>query len=311
MRPDIAERATVGAEPALVSGRRGHGRYFVRKALSGFARAIAQDVVADRAASAPGLLQRIDARAKLLGMAILLVASTLAAKPLSLVTITGLCVALAVASRIPLRSLLRVWLSVPLFSLVIILPSALNVVTPGEAVAHVWHFGPGAHLGPWPLPVDMTVTSEGLFIAARFVLRTLACVSLVLITTATTRPTVLLSSLRSLGVPKVFVMVVAMMYRYLTLLIRTAEDLHFAKMSRTIEPGSTRAEQRWVASGMGFIFHRCRQLGDEVYQAMVSRGYEGEARFLHHAGLRSGDIAYVGFCALVSAAVLAASGVWR
>ena len=301
----VAPSAPTGAAP----GRRAR-HSFLRRALKQFARLIAQDLAAEHTAELPGFLQGVDARAKLLGMAGLLVAVTLLTHPALSAAVVVLCLVLAIASRLPLRTVAQAWLLVPLFTVALIAPAVLNVVTPGATVAHLWSFAPGAHFGPYPLPAELTITGPGLFVAVRFVLRVLACMSLVLVIAATTRPTVLLTSLRSFGVPKIFVMVLAMMYRYVALLVRTAEELHLARMSREIAAGSTGAEQRWVASGIGFVFRRSRRLGEEVYRAMVSRGYEGEARRLRPQGLRWRDGLYIAASSAAVCLLLVLDRVW-
>jgi cobalt/nickel transport system permease protein len=313
MRPQcetVPGVAAPGVPAATKPGRRTR-HSFLRRALKQFAQLIAQDLAAEHTAELPGFLQGVDARAKLLGMAGLLVAVTLLTNPALSAAVVVLCLILAIASRLPLKTVAQAWLLVPLFTVALIAPAVLNVVTPGAPVAHLWTFGPGAHLGPYSLPAELTITQPGLFVASRFVLRVLACMSLVLIIAATTRPTVLLTSLRSFGVPKIFVMVLAMMYRYVALLVRTAEELHLARMSREITAGATGAEQRWVASGIGFIFRRSRRLGEEVYRAMVSRGYEGEARRLRPQPLRWRDGLYIAASSVAVCALLVLDRVWQ
>jgi cobalt/nickel transport system permease protein len=311
MRPQC-EWATGSGTPPVAAAAASHRprRSFLRRAVAQFARLLAHDLAAEHTAETRGLLQALDARAKLLGMAALLVAVTLLRHPVLSAAVVVLCLILAVASRLPLRAVVQAWLVVPLFTLAIIAPSALNVVTPGAPVAHVWSFGTGAHLGPYALPEEITITQPGLFVAARFLLRVLACMSLVLVIAATTRPTLLLTSLRSFGVPRVFVMVLAMMYRYVSLLVRTAEELHLARMSREISAGRIGAERRWVASGIGFIFRRSRRLGEEVYRAMVSRGYEGEARRLRPQRLRWRDGLYLAASGAAACALLLLDRMW-
>jgi cobalt/nickel transport system permease protein len=101
-----------------------------------------------------------------------------------------------------------------------------------------------------------------------------------LLLTATTRSNRLLRGLRGLGVPVLFVMLLSMMERYLTVFIRAAEEIHLAKISRSITVGTLRQEQAWVAAGIGALFRRTQALGNVVYLAMISRGYTGEVYLL-------------------------------
>lgn len=240
-----------------------------RKAAGSFAGLLADMLSNEETAARPGLLQSIDARAKVLCILALIVTATLLHGIPALAALYTVCLALALLSRIPVRRLARVWFVVPLFSLAIMLPATLNLVTPGSSVLTLHNVNP-----------FLAVTDAGLIVAGRFVLRTAVCVSLVLLLTATTRPDRLFRGLRALGVPKVFVMLLTMMERYLWVLARSAEEIHLAKMSRSITQGSLREEQAWVAAGMGSLFRRTRALGHEVHLAMISRGYTGEVHLL-------------------------------
>jgi energy-coupling factor transporter transmembrane protein EcfT len=65
---------------------------------------------------------------------------------------------------------------------------------------------------------------------------------------------------------------------------------HLAKESRTIRPAPLRAEQQWATARIGRLLLRSRQMGEEVYLAMLSRGYSGEAKLLNPFRLRAGDV---------------------
>lgn len=236
-----------------------------RRAAGAFARLLADMLSNEQTASAPGLLQRIDPRLKVIGVIALVVLATLLRSIEALALFCAAGIVLAAMSGIPAAKLARVWLIAPLFSAAILVPAALNVVTPGYPVLVLHASGP-----------MLAVTDAGLVVAGRMILRVAVCVSLVLLLTATTRPEQLFKALRALGVPVVFVMLLGMMERYLWVLARAAEEIHLAKVSRSITRGSVREEQAWVAAGMGSLFRRTRKLGHEVYLAMISRGYTGE-----------------------------------
>ena len=237
----------------------------IRKATGALARLLANMLSNEEIASRSGLLQRIDARVKIICAAALIITATLLHSVVALAGLSVAGIALAAASRIPIRRLWQAWVIGPLISAAILLPAVLNIVTPGHPVLLVHASGP-----------TISVTDAGLLVAGRMILRVATCVSLVLLVTATTRPNRLFKGLRALGVPVVFVMLLGMMERYIWVLARAAEEIHLAKLSRSICRGSIRDEQAWVAAGMGSLFRRTRKLGNEVYLAMISRGYTGE-----------------------------------
>ena len=155
------------------------------------------------------------------------------------------------------------------------------------------------------MPEYLTITDRGVFVAARFTLRSLACVSFAAVLAASGRPQDLLKGLRGLGVPAAFVMVAGMMTRYLSLLLESAEQIHLAKLSRSIRGVGVKREHAWAAADMGEIYRRSRHLAEEVSDAMVSRGYTGEVRTLDAPRWRSRDLLFVCACATMAAALWA------
>ena len=269
--------------------RRGN---LARKALGSFARLLEELLANEAIAARPGLLQQIDPRAKVLGLLGLVVVVTLVHHLTTFALAYLLCLLLAMLSAIPARRLLHVWLAVPLFSAAIMLPALLNVVTPGHPLLTLWHFA-GAHLVRWQVPTVLTITDNGLYVALRFILRTAVCITLALLLTASTRTHRLFRGLRALGVPMLFVMLLSMMERYLSVFVRAAEEIHLAKLSRSMGVSALRSEQAWVAAGMGALFRRTQSLGQAVYLAMVSRGYTGEIYLLHEARWQLRDAAFL------------------
>ncbi|MBI2298311.1 MAG: cobalt ECF transporter T component CbiQ [Armatimonadetes bacterium] len=246
-------------------------RSLLRQSAAGFARVLAELLDNETIAARDGLLQHIDERAKVLGLLGLVVVATMVHRPTTLLAAWLAAVVLAALSRVPLRRLAGAWLMVPLFSMAIVAPALLNVVCPGKPLLVLGHLPSGAALA---------VTDTGLLVAARFVLRTAVCVTLVLLLSATTRADRLFRGLRALGVPVIFVMLLSMMERYLTLFLRAAEELHLARLSRTVRVGPLRDEQQWAAGGIAALLRRTHELSHGVYRAMLSRGYRGEPRLL-------------------------------
>ena len=262
----------------------------VRRALASLAEVLAQELTAPTRDS---WLTRIEPRAKIVGVLTLVIGATLLHGLWPLAALFAVALVMAFSARITAKRLARMWIGVPLFSLAIILPAALNLITDGPAVLTIWRFGPESKLGPWALPETLTVTQSGLIVAARFVLRSLNCVTLGLVLVASTGAPTLLNSLRRLGMPRIFGMVLTMTHRYLAVLLRAAEEIHLAKLSRTISAGPLRGEQRWVAAGIGILFRRTYRLAQEVQQAMLSRGYDGDLQIKPGPSLRLTDGAFL------------------
>lgn len=288
-----------GMPPALAAAAPVHPRRLWRRAVLQLTRAVASVLVTEDTAARGGFLQGLDTRGKLLGILLLLVTATLLhALPLLALLAAG-ALAAGLASRIPPARLLRSGLMAGLFTALIAAPATLNLITPGPPVLRLWEEVAPAHGG-------VSMTGPGLVVAGRLVLRVLACVLLVQLLAATTRPERLFGGLRTLGVPALFVMLLSMMQRYLVLLLRIAEETHLGHISRSLTAGRVYEEQGWVAAGIGSLFRRTYALANLVFLAMLARGYTGEAHLYHREHWRPRDTLFCAACGAVTVVLLCA-----
>ncbi len=89
----------------------------------------------------------------------------------------------------------------------------------------------------------------------------------------TTRFADLLGVLRSLRIPRVLITILALMYRYLFVLIDEAERMGRARESRS--PGSGRVARWRAAAGLiGQLFVRSSERAERIYAAMSARGWK-------------------------------------
>jgi cobalt ECF transporter T component CbiQ len=292
----------VGLCPCGCIGRRRKGS-FVAKTLDGGARVMREALFAEDTAARDGLLQRLDPRVKVVTtLGSLVVVSLLRSLPV-LIAAYGATLVLAVLSRLPLGVFVkRVWLFIPLFTGVVVLPATLNVITDGDIVVP---------LGTW-FGHELGVTTQGLTGAAVLVTRVTASISLVVLLTLTTSWTRLLAALRALFVPRLFILVLGMAYRYLFLLLSSVTDMYTARRARTVSDDHARdvragAGRRFVAASAGALFGRTHALSEEVHMAMVSRGYTGDARSLTSFRVRVIDGVWI-VCVVVAAILFLGAG---
>ncbi|WP_432838153.1 cobalt ECF transporter T component CbiQ [Dactylosporangium sp. CA-092794] len=285
----------LGLCPCGCIGKR-RKRSFVAKTLEGASGILRQAIFSDDIAAGRGLLQRLDPRVKLITMIGLLIVVALVHSLPLLVGAYLATVALAVASGLSLGFFIkRVWLFIPIFTGIVVLPATLSVVTPGDVLLPLWHWHGHTH----------GVTEQGLHGAGLIVARVATSISLVVLLTLTTPWVRLLAALRALGVPKIFVLIIGMAYRYLFLLLDAVDDMYTARKARTLVADTRKNEvqsgRRFVAAGAGTLFGKAHQLSEEVHQAMVARGYTGNARTL--AGFRLRPVDAVWTVAVVALAV--------
>ena len=284
---------------------RARRRGFLQKTLSNFAQTLQDQVFSERLARASGLLQRVDARLKLVTTLLLIGTAALLRHASLLVLLNAWVLYLAACSRVPLGPFLkRVWIVVPLFTLAVVLPATLNVVRPGTPLLVLFRLARPVHVWLWTMPQEVAVTRQGAASALLLVLRVGASVSLAVLLTLTTRWAALLRALRVLRVPAVFVSVLEMTYRYVFLLMQTAAEMFTARRSRTVGRTGAAEQRRFATGAMGGLWARTHATSEEVHRAMLSRGYTGEPRTLSPMRLEGGDALWALIVLLVVALLM-------
>jgi cobalt/nickel transport system permease protein len=258
----IAPRAPAGT-PA--KGRRGHIGW-LEHTLAGITESIERAVFSERHARLPGLLQRIDPRAKLGMFLAVVLAASLTSSIGVLVGIYGVLLVVARASLIPFDFFVkRVWLGIPFFAGIVVIPAIFFV--PGPRIFEV-------ALGP----VTIAPSYPGLSGAILFVSRVGVSVSLAILLVMTTPWADILKSLRLLRVPQIFVLILSMTYRYIFLFLHTANGIFLARKSRVVAATSGREQRHWISGTIGNLMSRAFKMSNDVYAAMLARGFTGELR---------------------------------
>ena len=264
--------------------------------LSQVARVIRQSLDMETISRRDGVLQRLDPRFVFIFLLSLVVVSVLLKNPLSMFLMIVLSLILAILSKVPLGWYLkRVWLLVPLFSVIILIPSMTNLVTRGQA------FGPSIQL----FGLDIYFTKEGLAYAVTFILRVGAAVSLSILMVATRGWSRLMAAMGQLRFPPSFVIILDMTYRYIHLLLDTVANMFMARKSRMVSRPSKREIREIGGSSVTNLFNKSYRMSENVYQAMISRGYTGRPRVMSDLKANRIDavftIAVMGFAVLVLA----------
>jgi cobalt ECF transporter T component CbiQ len=251
-------------------------RHFISSTLKGFTRALSKALLSEHVATHPGLLQQLDPRVRVIGLLTLVISVVLCRH---LEVIAGLfvfAVVVAIASRVSLILLAkRIWLMVLGFTGLIALPALF--VTPGEPLVI--------------LPLHLSITAQGLRTALLLILRVETAASLTTILVLCTPWTHTLKALHSLYLPAEVVTMLAMTHRYVFLLLETANQMFESRESRRVGV-LTGAESRRVTAGTaGVLLSKSMELSQEVYLAMLSRGFRGDIRLLTDFRMRARDYA--------------------
>lgn len=114
---------------------------------------------------------------------------------------------------------------------------------------------------------------DGIAVFVRVLAKSTLCLFTIVLFSNTTRFAMLLGSLRHWGVPDLMVTILALMYRYIFVMIDERERMQRARTSRTF------AEQRWaqwtsLSTVVVQLFIRSTERAERIYAAMCARGWK-------------------------------------
>lgn len=278
------------------------GSSFIDKTLEDLATVIRDEIFSEAIARRDGLLQRINPAVKVISIFILICVACLIRHIIPLLIMNIWLLLLAYLSLIPLSTFIkRVWLVVPLFTGIIVIPSIFNFIRPGTTLLSLIHFSHGVHFGPWVFPSVLAITYQGVWSGVILILRIGACISLAALLTFTTPWQSVLKALQKVFVPQIFISVLEMSYRYIYVFLQTASEIFTARRSRSLGHTSTREQRSFVSGAMGSLWSKAIILSEEVHSAMISRGYTGRPDTITNFRIRTLDWSWILLIVIVSA----------
>jgi cobalt/nickel transport system permease protein len=235
-------------------------RNVIEHTLQGISETLERSIFAEEISGRSGLLQSLDPRVKVIVTLALLIGVSLSRSLIVIAAIYGLALVLAILSAIPGGFFIkRVWLVLPFFTGLIILPALF--ITPGPPLVQ--------------LPFGLVITSTGLVTALFLLLRVSTSVSLALLLILTTPWNAVLSALSVMRIPDVFILILGMTYRYIYLLLHLANDMFLSRKSRLVGRLDRAEQRRIIAATSATLLSKSLNMSSEVYLAMQSRGFRG------------------------------------
>jgi len=210
----------------------------------------------DRHSHLDSLLHRLDPRTKLLFFLALIVAMVACQRPAHFGFFFLILLALMVLSRVPLihflGRLLRITPLVAVFAFFYLLPALFDGLG----------FAPGIARSPQLTSVLLLAT------------KTYGAVLALTLLTSTTPFNDLLWGLRRFRLPRSVTTLCKLVYTYLFVLVDELQRMTIAIRSRA--PQLRVARCRFFGQWLGSLFLRSLNRSETLYQAMVSRGFDGE-----------------------------------
>ena len=182
-----------------------------------------------------------------------------------------------VLGRIPLRFAFKQILLVSPFVLVLALSCPLYDKTPLSVA-----FGPFL----WQISMGWM---RCFTILGKFIITMLALIALI----STTRFNNLLMGLYRLGLPRLLIIQLGFLYRYIFVLIDRAHRILRAREGRKLRNLGLKAELKIAAAMLGSLFIRSIDTAEHINIAMQGRGFDGSWRSLSKLQIRCSDLLFV------------------
>jgi energy-coupling factor transporter transmembrane protein EcfT len=177
----------------------------------------------------------------------------------------------------------------------LIAPAALNIVTNGEMMITIIKFKTDHEFWIYHIPKTIGITREGFFLLIRFFLKVTNSITLTLLIIFTTPFNELIKSLKLFKVPDMFLLVITLTYKFLFILSQTTEETYFALKSRWWKKTKEYEINRIVAGRIAHIFQKSWIKYEEIYRAMIARGYSGTVYVIYSKKIRWQDITFLAF----------------
>ena len=156
----------------------------------------------------------------------------------------------------------------------IVMAGVLLILSALTTIPWRFLFGRLMVLEPFALGIAVMALFQenGVFVFLSILTKSTLCLFTVILLSNTAPFAEILLSLKRFGVPKLLITILALMYRYLFVLIDETERLNRARSSRTFSNSPIR---KWhtMASLIGQLFVRSTERAERIYAAMSARGW--------------------------------------
>jgi cobalt/nickel transport system permease protein len=140
----------------------------------------------------------------------------------------------------------------------------------------------------------LSVSYEGLETLGSVMAKSWLSILFLILLTSTTTFSNILKALEHLKIPRVLVMIMSFMYRYIFVLTDEVMRMKQARDSRNFGNGGKRLWQiKTVGNMIGTLFIRSYERGERVYAAMTARGFDGHSRTLERLTFKTADLYFI------------------
>ncbi len=124
---------------------------------------------------------------------------------------------------------------------------------------------------------------------AMLTMRVINSLSLSFLVLFTTPFPEIVRALKILKVPDTFLIIISLCYKYIFIFSKTIEDMYLAKRARMLREEDNRKAREWTAGRLALIFRKTQLRCEEVFRAMVGRGFSDSIRLYGLLRMRPTD----------------------
>jgi len=238
----------------------------------------------DRYANLNSAVHRIEPRIKIISFGILIVSAVFAGGIQAALFFLATAVLILLASRLPVRFILKRVKVICVFVVPILILMPLTV--PGTPLAS---FGP------------LVVSEEGLSFAVLVAVRSVAAILLVVTMLGTQRFDTTLKALSMLYVPGIIIQMLLFTYRYIFVMIDEFLRIWSSMRAKGFKFSFSRHGFTMMGNLIGMLLIKSYERAERVYQAMISKGYTGDPVTFSSFRIRPADCL---FCAVAATAAV-------
>ncbi len=245
----------------------------------------------DKYAHINSLFHSWDSRIKLVSLSLLIFSVVLNPNLIIASFVLLLAIVLVFLSRIPFSFVLIHLRWVLLFCLFFFIIMPLTV--PGNEIIR-WNF--------------VSISREGTKLASLITLRAISAVLLIFPMIGTMRFDTTIKALQKLKVPNKFIQMIMFTYRYIFVFMEEARRMFIAANARVFKKGTNIRTLKIISNLIGMLFIHSFERTQNIYNAMVSRGYTGYLKTLDDDFRLCGKDFLKGFFIVVTALILTITG---
>ena len=150
----------------------------------------------------------------------------------------------------------------------------------------------------WSGPFGVHVTMQGLLFGILLFAKITVSITAIILLSSTTPMQELTNSMRGIGIPHTFIMLLNLTVRYLFFFYDELERIKNAQKTRCFDIWNKNTQYSWRLKKIGemiaMIFLRAYEQGEKTYLSMLSRGYSQESQMYHEKSpLKRTDILFI------------------